>query len=814
MDQPIDMEPPAPQPDEPAAPAPDGARYSDFIADAETWEESGHDEALLYRGKDLRRIEHDRWHRWRGEPERFPPPGPAALSFLDAARALAADRTRRRTFATLGGLTVLVLVFAGLTVHANLRLGTERDERLAADLIEASGEQLLLDGRVAQHLAAAAWRLDPGDASWTALANSIHNPATGLVVSPHQDRPHRIAASPDGSVIATGGYDGSVALWDLESGAPRLLDGRLAFEPESLEFSPDGRYLAASDFNNELLVWEVATGQARAVAAPNRTDYLAFDPTGTFLAAGGDDSVVSVWRLDIMAKTGIYPTAQPITDLAFDHTGAFVLAAGGDDGTLQGLDVLSGEQAFTVAPHPDLGGFGPLARIGYGTSRYLSCSWGCTVHRDPWTEAATQWSLPGASEPADAAMRGDIVVASHPSGGLGIWEAATGRLNGVLPYASTIHDVALSPDGTIVYAAVENGLQRWDLERMRDVNYLYGGMQVDDLAITGDGERLVSTGFGGTQVWDLDDRGRPAAEYPERISLDITAAPTGSLVATSLDADNAVIEIWDADSGEVQLTIEDSGAPVTSMGFNGDGSLLVAGTSIQWHRVHELRYGVTVWDTATGEPRARLAWDPGVSVTSTDISPDGSMVATLDPAGAVQLWDTADGALLGTLPSAGGMPWEVQFSPDGTLLAANTGNGTAFWDMQALGELPVLLDNGYTTSELAFDPGDRYFAVLETYPDFEREYELTESRIAVWDYEHGAFAASLPLSDSWYAMAITPDSSTLYAADDTGIAYYDLSYLEGDLHALACEQADYELADLDWEIHLPGTEPGSIEICP
>jgi WD40 repeat protein len=264
----------------------------------------------------------------------------------------------------------------------------------------------------------------------------------------------------------------------------------------------------------------------------------------------------------------------------------------------------------------------------------------------------------------------------------------------------------------------------------------------------------------------------------------------------------------------VQLTIEDSGAPVTSMGFNGDGSLLVAGTSMLAHRTHEPGYGVTVWDTATGEARTRLAWDPAVSVYSADLSPDGSMVVTVDQTGGVQLWDAADGALLGPLPPTYGKPREAQFSPDGTLVGAVTGNGSAFWDVEAPGEPAVLLDNGYSTAALAFDPGDRYVAALEDYPDFEREYELTDSRIAVWDYEHQAFAASLPHSSYWYAMAITPDSRTLYAADETGIAYYDLSYLEGDLHALACEQADYELSELDWAIQLPDAEPGSIDICP
>lgn len=110
-----------------------------------------------------------------------------------------------------------------------------------------------------------------------------------------------VVFSPDGTLLAAAGMDGTIQLWHIPE--KRLVTtfetgGRQTYH---MAFSPDGALLATpgEDFDGNVLIWDVATGNRRAtLTGHNGFVYsAAFSADGTLLASAGEDGTVRLWGL-------------------------------------------------------------------------------------------------------------------------------------------------------------------------------------------------------------------------------------------------------------------------------------------------------------------------------------------------------------------------------------------------------------------------------------------------------------------------------------------------------------------------------------
>lgn len=155
----------------------------------------------------------------------------------------------------------------------------------------------------------------------------------------HRDSLYCARLSPDGKVLATGGYDNTIKLWNVTDGKElRTLDGHngAVFE---LTFRADGKILASASGDRTVKLWDVATGQRLDTLKESQKELyaLVFSPNGERLAAAGVDNRIRVWRITSAAKEGENPLLisqfaheSPVLRLAWSADGRTLASAGED----------------------------------------------------------------------------------------------------------------------------------------------------------------------------------------------------------------------------------------------------------------------------------------------------------------------------------------------------------------------------------------------------------------------------------------------------------------------------------------------------
>jgi serine/threonine protein kinase len=126
----------------------------------------------------------------------------------------------------------------------------------------------------------------------------------------HSEGIQSIAFSWDGSLLATGGGDERLVLWDLKRlGTKRIILGDFILV-NSVVFAPDDQTIFWGGWNQNIYFWNLkAPAQPKLLAGHSAgVNALAVSPDGLLLASASQDGAARLWRLD---RNGVTPTTQP-----------------------------------------------------------------------------------------------------------------------------------------------------------------------------------------------------------------------------------------------------------------------------------------------------------------------------------------------------------------------------------------------------------------------------------------------------------------------------------------------------------------------
>lgn len=178
------------------------------------------------------------------------------------------------------------------------------------------------------------------------------SPRKLLTLEGHQGPVRGLTYSRDGSLIASGSFDGTAKVWDVKTGEE--LDTFAGHKGDVLwvAFSPDGTRLVSAGEDKTIRIWEVKTGKELFVLKRHHLGVLiaVFSPDGTRFATGADDGSAKIW--DTASGKEIFSLTHPGTvfGVAFSPDGRRLATASNTE-IVKVWDALSGKELFHFSGH-------------------------------------------------------------------------------------------------------------------------------------------------------------------------------------------------------------------------------------------------------------------------------------------------------------------------------------------------------------------------------------------------------------------------------------------------------------------------------
>jgi WD40 repeat protein len=593
-----------------------------------------------------------------------------------------------------------------------------------------------------------------------------------------------IRYSPDGEQLAVL-HGSSIHIYDAASLATPLHTFSHVNQVNSFAFSPDSRLLLSGTADGGLHLWQIKQGLLCQAVADYTHEIIdvAFSPDMRRFAAVGADTRIRVWTLDALPENGIpkleqafhvasnsssnssrpsedilYQTGISISKLAFDHSGNYLVGLTSYE-TLIVWDMAKRGEVNRIASvsmlDPISGSTPGMFFINRsGQSFFGPEEQRCTVEVVDATNGRSQTCFP--IWPSDAVIRADGRII------LEVQEKHIAVLYDVQENREIWRQELPNPDNhDIIHAALSPNSPEALLIFSNDP-WLVHRVQIQD------GDQIqVSTDYlhppipRNLQTLIETDHRFISREQGESI-VELTAMLTGDIIYRTPAYSS--LEIWSPDRRAVLR--EDVNGQLTFHQIYGDAPPLVFQQNVEEMEAAALSpngdimvvvddFTVDAYDTKTGDQIAHQDLDQRSDVSSESmrnarvvVNANG-IVAIQSTHGLIYLWNIQTEEMQTIQTDAFRYMNDIEFSPDGQLLAVATIGWVYIFDVENAKRLHILRTAEIYSIAFSFD--NRFLAVA---------FRDGADMIQLWDAKEGQLYRLLHPTQSEIALRdiyFTPD---------------------------------------------------------
>lgn len=612
----------------------------------------------------------------------------------------------------------------------------------------------------------------------------------------HEGVVEQLCFSPDGEYLASGGYDKSIRIWNLETGQldinPILDNGYVT----SLCYSPDGKYITSGRFHGTIQIWDAKSGSLIRENGPEDGEAISsicYSSDGNSIAFGqmvnfgvwGDHSrPIYIWDIKNGGKMrSLNGHKGTINSICFSPNGRFIASSSEDEKCIRIWDTISENQVGSLVGHKET-----VTELCYSFDGKFIISasedntiriWDLNTYEQIGnTLIGHETSIISLCCSSD----GKRIISGSRDGNIRVWEIETGELMKVYQLnESNKQALCINPYKEEVAVAMDNGIiNMWNIAERVKCNTIAVGPGGFEAVCYNPNGRYIAYGDDDNviYIWDIESSKKlnySLVGHKKKVTS-VCYSPDGKYIVSG--SGDGTIRIWNAENGQ-QISLKEHQGFVTSICYGADGKYIIFESDDLIKKMNVVEDSIDLQVCSIVENELPFVNTVDISPNSNDIiygggypnaskdinnsyvylfngfehkplyghrldvetvcfSPNGKQVASGSADHTIRIWDKESGMSIST-PLIGheSSVISICYSPDGKYLVSGSYDGNIrIWDMQVYKQLgePIKGHEGGINSVRFSPDGKSFVSISSAFKRTRVGWEIVPAEIKLWKF--------------------------------------------------------------------------------